>query len=1018
MSDSENVPDDREQQLDAIIAEYYCLAEKGEAPNHGHFIARYPDFKHELSEFFADLGMFQHSGCSENEDPGLEPTKIDSSFQQKSLAAGAVLKYFGVYEILGELGSGGMGIVYKARHARLRKLVALKMIRAGEFASDYEVKMFQAEARAAAKLEHPGIVPVHEVGMHADQHFYSMDYVAGGSLSKLNRDEPVAARRAAEIIKQMAEAMNYAHGQGIVHRDLKPANVLLTAGGVPRITDFGLAKRLWSEDDSVGVSITETGTILGTAGYMSPEQAAGKTRLVGPPADIYALGAVLYALLTSRAPFVGESKSDTILQVINKEPVSPRVLNPSIARDLETVCLKCLEKEPHKRYGTAQLLADDLTRFLENKPVLARPVSAAERGWRWCRRNPWAATALLLLVILGVGSPPIAYVIKSLLDDVRNELYDKELVLGKLAISEKSERASRELAESETASKSRTLYVADMNRMDALWRDAELGTMRMLVARHLPADGKTDLRDFEWYYWQRKCGQGSQDFVHGRETRLLALSRSGKWLATAGPTDEESHAIKIWNLTTGQLENTLLESPAVIVALEFAPEESKLIAVRQGKGDFAEVVDWRTEELGPKLPLDTYTPGAPTSRYVLSPTGKLLARSIMGTVSCLNLEHGGPLSIKLADDANIPSIRAQGHMVYSSPEGRYMHFEGKVAGIIRTRTANQIQDIPLRWQRDSSQKLNDELPLPPEEDGGPVFAMKFSPAEDHLAAGLRHGELIVWDLSSGKEVIKKQSHTDIIWDVAFSADGKQLATASKDGLIKLWEIPSGKLRATIEAHADGVRAVEFSPRGMLVSGGNDRCVKVWSSVTGGEIATFQGHEHAVLDVAIQADGETILSASRDGRVKEWSLSDRDQPIVVANRMPLECLDLFHGGDFVAATGNDCNDVTVWELATGQIKANFTGQLDLAFHVKVAPDGNSIVSGTWDGTFTTWDFASGKSVAQKLPIVINENPMPAVAISPNARRVAAGCPDGKTKIFDLVSGEATVTLEGDALAARG
>ena len=323
MSDSEVQPDDRERQLDAIIAEYYRLEEKGEHPDRTEFIARYPEFQQELSELFVDLGMFEHSGRSDSDDPALEPTITAGTSQRKYLAAGVVVRYFGVYEILEELGSGGMGVVYKARHAQLRKLVALKMIRAGELASAFEVKMFQAEARAAAKLDHPGIVAVHEVGMHAGQHFYSMDYIAGGSLSKLHRDEPIAARRAADLVRQMAEAIHYAHGMGIVHRDLKPANVLLTTTGVPRITDFGLAKRMWADEDSMSAHITETGQILGTAGYMSPEQAEGKTRLVGEPADIYSLGAVLYALLTSRAPFVGESQADTITCLIVSACDSP-----------------------------------------------------------------------------------------------------------------------------------------------------------------------------------------------------------------------------------------------------------------------------------------------------------------------------------------------------------------------------------------------------------------------------------------------------------------------------------------------------------------------------------------------------------------------------------------------------------------------------------------------------------------------------------------------------------------------
>ena len=399
MPDSTDGNEEREQQLDAIIAEYYRSIETGRAPKQNEFIAQHPDFRQELREFFADLRMFQDSNHRDSDDPALEATITPGTTHRKNLAAGAVVRYFGAYEILEELGSGGMGVVYKARHARLRKLVALKMIRARELATEFEVRMFEAEARAAAKLDHPNIVAVHEVGVHADQHFYSMDYVAGGSLSSLHRDEPVPARRAAELVRQLAEAIHYAHGQGIVHRDLKPANILLTTDGVPRVTDFGLAKRLWAGEDSVALSMTETGRILGTAGYMSPEQAEGKTTLVGPPADIYALGAVLYALLTSRAPFIGESQADTIRQVIDKEPVSLRVLNPALPRDLETICLKCLNKEPYERYGTAQLLADDLTAFLDGRPIAARPIGYIGRTAKWIRRHRLVSSLLLLTCV-------------------------------------------------------------------------------------------------------------------------------------------------------------------------------------------------------------------------------------------------------------------------------------------------------------------------------------------------------------------------------------------------------------------------------------------------------------------------------------------------------------------------------------------------------------------------------------------------------------------------------------------
>jgi eukaryotic-like serine/threonine-protein kinase len=403
MSESASERSPHERQLDALIAEYEQAAEQGQPMNQDDFLRQHPEFAAELREYFADAAVF--AKLIPPLTPSLEETQPHEGVTRASRRPGTKVPYLGDYEILEELGSGGMGIVYKARQQKLKKIVALKMIKVGQLASEEEVRRFQAEARAAAKLDHPGIVAVHEVGVDRGQHYYTMDYVAGGSLSSLYREQPVAPHRAAELVKKLAEAMHYAHSQGVVHRDLKPANVLLTTSGAPRITDFGLAKSLSPGDDSIGFTMTEPGQVLGTVGYMSPEQAAGKTSLVNTPTDIYSLGAILYALLTSRAPFVGDSPSVTILQVINKEPVSLRALNSSVPRDLETICLKCLEKEQDKRYRTAQLLADDLARFLDGRPVLARPLSSAARTVRWCRRNPSLAalgSMLILVMIFGL----------------------------------------------------------------------------------------------------------------------------------------------------------------------------------------------------------------------------------------------------------------------------------------------------------------------------------------------------------------------------------------------------------------------------------------------------------------------------------------------------------------------------------------------------------------------------------------------------------------------------------------
>jgi eukaryotic-like serine/threonine-protein kinase len=356
-------------------------------------------------------------------------------------AAGTKVRYFGDYELLEEIARGGMGVVYKARQVSLNRVVALKMILAAELASEADVKRFRTEAEAAANLQHPNIVAIHEVGEHEGRHYFSMDYVAGTSLAALVRQNPLPAPRAARYVQIIADAIRHAHQQGILHRDLKPSNVLIDANDQPRVTDFGLAKRITG-----GSELTGTGQILGSPSYMPPEQAGARRGAVGPASDVYSLGAVLYELLTGRPPFQAETPLDTLMQVLETEPVSPRLLNPKLPRDLETITLKCLRKEPSGRYGSAAALAEDLKRWQEGKPIRARPVGFGEHAWKWAQRRP-AVAALVVIVPFALLALVALLVSRSYTNTLKDANARLELAIGEAEAAKQAEAGQRIQAE-------------------------------------------------------------------------------------------------------------------------------------------------------------------------------------------------------------------------------------------------------------------------------------------------------------------------------------------------------------------------------------------------------------------------------------------------------------------------------------------------------------------------------------------------------------------------------------------
>lgn len=381
------------KQFDDLIAEFLESVERGEIPDRQQLLDFYPEWHQDLSDFFKNHDRFfvadsdRQSKSTLRQDITLAPTPAEGKsnlvVSETTDSSTFAQRTIGGYEIVDEIDRGGMGIVYRAKDLQLDRTVALKMIRAGRMASESDVQRFRAEAQAAAKLDHPGIVPIYEVGTHQGQPYFSMAFIEGAKLDDFHKKNELSVRDACQLVRDVAIAIDHAHQNGLVHRDVKPANILIDQAGRPRVTDFGLAKNLEKDD-----GLTSTGEILGSINYMAPEQASARGDLVDRMTDVYSLGAVLYYLCTGQPPFETDNPVDTLLKILDAQPVSADRLNPELDAEVVAICMRCLEKEPKNRYLTAAEFANEIDRYLKGEPVQAMRSGIMIRIRQWSRQEP------------------------------------------------------------------------------------------------------------------------------------------------------------------------------------------------------------------------------------------------------------------------------------------------------------------------------------------------------------------------------------------------------------------------------------------------------------------------------------------------------------------------------------------------------------------------------------------------------------------------------------------------------
>lgn len=877
------------------------------------------------------------------------------------------------YQILEELGRGGMGVVFKARQVSVGRFVALKMILSGDLAGSRERDRFRAEAEAVARLQHPNIVQLYEYGEVAGRPYFSLEFVGGGSLGDQLDGRPRPADRSAELIETLSRAMHYAHQQGVVHRDLKPANVLLQPTGdgaerkdesprsrhgldspslyflgtlssaTPKIADFGLAKRL---DNRTGN--TQTGDVLGTPSYMAPELAAGRSKEVGAATDVYALGAILYQLLTGRPPFRGATPIETMVQVTRDDAVPPRYLRPDLPRDLETITLKCLHKDPNKRYVTAAALADDLHRWHAGEPIAARPAGAFERLVKWVRRRPavaalYAVTILMGLSLIGFG----VWTNTALRRAYRAVAGERDRA---------RERLVRLMVQSGSSLSGRGEWILALPWFAEALRLEQGDLFRESVHRARLAVAL------------KQCPELPAVWFHEGRVMDAGFSPDGGTAATAGDRGE----VYIWDVAHPAVPIRTLRFSGEVNRIFFSPAGDRLLVRAGGRVTLRGLRDG-TPDVELPAPADVIQAAwSDRGKSVVTACkdGVIRVWDVASASVTASVEHAGVSAVAFSPDGNQLAT-------------------GAADGSVRI------------WDR-ATQRVASTFAA-----AGPVRQVAFSRSGHRLLA--TGGPAVhVWGLPSG-EGHALLTHQEDVWDATFSPDGHRVATASLDDTARVWEASSGQPVTPPLKHGSDVFCVAFDPSGRrLVTGGDDNNARIWDVATGQLNGPPFPHAGNVYRTVFRADGRAVITASEDGTACLWLLRADEAPLS-ARQPTLPAINEVESRDGlyrVTVNPEDTCTARIWDHQAGRPVENFLHHGSRINSVAISPDQSRVVTASNDNTARVWNVATGRPVTPPLESCAS---VERAVFSRDGYAVLTVSREGSAWVWDVATGEAVAQV---------